>query len=108
MSNYRKKKSFLVLTLGKILEALGSGIGTGLVFCLSFSVPNNVSALWTKLKKTIMNHIPYLQHYNPRLVFFQNYLLGQSNFCVILDNRPRKVSRAARLTKRTMAKITKS
>ena len=55
-----------------------------------------------------MNHIPYLQHYNPLLVFFQNYLLGQSNFCVILDNRPRKVSRAARLTKRTMAKITKS
>jgi hypothetical protein len=33
---------FLVLTSGKFLEALGSGIGTSLVFCLSFSVSNNV------------------------------------------------------------------
>jgi hypothetical protein len=30
------------LTSEKFLEALGSGIGTGLVFCLSFSVLNNV------------------------------------------------------------------
>ena len=45
MSNYRKKKSFLVLTWGKFLEALGSGIGTGLVFCLSFSVSNNVHSV---------------------------------------------------------------
>ena len=37
-----KKKSFRFLTLGKFLEALGSGIGTGLVFCHSFSVSNNV------------------------------------------------------------------
>ena len=45
---------------------------------------------------------------NHRFVFFQKYLLGKSNFGVILDNRPRKVSRAVRLTKPTMAKITKS
>ena len=44
-SNYEKKKLFLVLTLGKFLEALGSGIGTGLVFCHSFSVSNNVNRL---------------------------------------------------------------
>ena len=37
-----EKKMFLVLTSGKFLEALGSGIGTGLVFCHSFSVSNNV------------------------------------------------------------------
>jgi hypothetical protein len=37
-----EKKMFLVLTSGKFLEALGSEIGTGLVFCLSFSVSNNV------------------------------------------------------------------
>ena len=41
-SNYEKKKSFLVLTLGKFLEALGSGIGTGSIFCLSFSLSNRV------------------------------------------------------------------
>ena len=33
---------FLVLTSGKFLEALGSEIGTGSVFCQSFSVSNNV------------------------------------------------------------------
>ena len=37
-----EKKLFLVLTSGKFLEGLGSGIGTGLVFCLSFSISNNV------------------------------------------------------------------
>ena len=39
-----KKKSFLVLTLGMFLEALGSGIGTCSIFCHSFSLSNNVSA----------------------------------------------------------------
>ena len=34
--------SFLVLSLGKFLEDLGSGIGTGSVFCHSFSVSNDV------------------------------------------------------------------
>ena len=42
-SNYEKKKSFLVLTSGKFLEALGRGIGTGSIFCLSFSLSNRVS-----------------------------------------------------------------
>ena len=37
-----KKNSFLVLTLGKFLEALGSGIGTVSIFCLSFSLSNRV------------------------------------------------------------------
>ena len=37
-----EKNALLVLTSGKFLEALGSRIGTGLVFCLSFSVSNNV------------------------------------------------------------------
>ena len=41
-SNYEKKISFLVLTLGKFLEALGSGIRTGSIFCLSFSLSNRV------------------------------------------------------------------
>ena len=39
-----KKKSFLGLTSGKFLEALGSGVGTGSIFCLSFSLSNNVVA----------------------------------------------------------------
>ena len=42
-SNYEKKNSFLVLTSGKFLEALGRGIGTGSIFCLSFSLSNRVS-----------------------------------------------------------------
>ena len=37
-----KKKLFLVLTSGKFLEALGSEIGTGSIFCLSFSLSNRV------------------------------------------------------------------
>ena len=41
-SNYEKKKSFLVLTSGKFLEALGSEIGTGSIFYLSFSLSNRV------------------------------------------------------------------
>ena len=41
-SNYRKKIVSFFLTLGKFLEALGSGIGTCLVFCHSFSLSNNV------------------------------------------------------------------
>ena len=36
---------FLVLKFGKFLEALGSGIGTSLVFFNSFSFLNNVSRL---------------------------------------------------------------
>ena len=40
---------FLVLTSGKFLEALGSGIRIDLDFCLSFSVSNIVSNLWYKL-----------------------------------------------------------
>ena len=43
-SNY-EKKMFLVLTSGKFLEALGNGIGTGSIFCLSFSLSNRVSQL---------------------------------------------------------------
>ena len=39
----KKKKSFFVLTSGKFLEALGSGIGTGSIFCLSFSLSNRVT-----------------------------------------------------------------
>ena len=39
---------FLVLTSGKLLAALGSGIGTGLVFCLSFSVLNNLYSVPSK------------------------------------------------------------
>ena len=42
-SNYEKKNPFLVLTSGKFLEALGSGIGTGSIFCLSFSLSNRVT-----------------------------------------------------------------
>ena len=30
------------MTSGKFLEALGSGIGTGSIFCLSFSLSNRV------------------------------------------------------------------
>ena len=45
-SNYEKKKSFLVLTSGKFLEALGNGIGTGSIFCLSFSLSNRVNWHW--------------------------------------------------------------
>jgi hypothetical protein len=37
-----KKKSFLVLTSGNFLEALGSRIGTGSISCLSFSLSNRV------------------------------------------------------------------
>ena len=40
----KKKISYLVLTLGKFLEALGSGIGTGSIFCLSFSLSNRVQS----------------------------------------------------------------
>ena len=36
------KKKFLVLESGKFLEALGSKIGTGSVFCHSFSFWDNV------------------------------------------------------------------
>ena len=45
LSSIMKKKSFLVLTSGKFLETLGSGIGTGSIFCLSFSLSNRVPVL---------------------------------------------------------------
>ena len=48
----KEKKSFLVLTSGKFLEALVSGIGTGSIFCLSFLLSNRV----VNLIKTI--HVP--------------------------------------------------
>ena len=46
-SNYEKKICFLflVLTLGKFLEALGSEIGTGSIFFLSFSLSNRVKCI---------------------------------------------------------------
>ena len=40
----KKKKMFLVLTSGKFLEPLGSGIGSGSIFCLSFSLSNRVAS----------------------------------------------------------------
>ena len=40
---WKKKDSFLVLTSGNFLEALGSRIGTGSIFCLSFWLSNRVS-----------------------------------------------------------------
>ena len=43
-SNYEKKK-ILVLTSGKFLEGLGSGIGTCSIFCLSFALSNRVLPL---------------------------------------------------------------
>ena len=38
----KTRKKILVLTSGKFLEALGSGISTGSVFCHSLSFSNNV------------------------------------------------------------------
>ena len=38
----KKKNSFPILTSGKFLEALGGEIGTGSIFCLSFSLSNRV------------------------------------------------------------------
>ena len=63
---------FIVLTSLKILEGLGSGIGTGLVFCLSFSVSINVItvsvihgylkkgtyAVWIAYHHLVLNFIP--------------------------------------------------
>jgi len=48
-SNYEKKESFPVLTSGRFLEALGSGIKTGSIFCLSFSLSNRVNIDGTTL-----------------------------------------------------------
>ena len=42
-----KKISLLVLTLGKFLEAVGRGIGTGSIFCLSFSLSNRVHTMYS-------------------------------------------------------------
>ena len=46
---------FLVLTLGKLLAALGNRIGTGSVFCPSFLFPNNVSywLVWVDINCTM-------------------------------------------------------
>ena len=38
-----KKKIVSCFDIGKFLEALGSGIGTGSIFCLSFSLSNRVT-----------------------------------------------------------------
>ena len=71
MSNYIQIfYSFLVLTSGKLLKALGSRIGTGLVFCLSFSVSNNVTyVIFTGYICTLMPIIKGMQGcYNTRLI----------------------------------------
>ena len=49
-----KRFLFLVLTLGKFLEALGSRIGTGSIFCLSFSLSNRVT--WVSLSLYLWHH----------------------------------------------------
>jgi hypothetical protein len=43
--------SFLVLTSGKFLEPLGSGIGSGSIFCLSFSLSNRVTIYLQMMKR---------------------------------------------------------
>ena len=50
-----EKMSFLVLTSGKFLEALGSAIGTSLVFCNSFSVSNNVMKLCNFINENLFS-----------------------------------------------------
>jgi len=52
----KKKESFLVLKSGKFLEALGGGIGTGSVFCLSFSLSNRVGCLLYQVPDKINNY----------------------------------------------------
>ena len=44
--------------LGKFLEALGSGIGTGSIFCLSFSLSNRVSKLDHGKLFSLCNRLP--------------------------------------------------
>ena len=88
-SNYRYFFSFLVLTSGKFVEALGSGIGTGSIFCLSFSLSNNVQInLQNSVNglglRVVINQKPYLitilhsqhQKLSGQLVYL---LLGQIN-----------------------------
>ena len=62
-----KKKSFLVLTSGKFLEALGSGIGTCLVFCLSFLFSNIVMYVQEilGLKSKLFRKWPLIQNGPP-------------------------------------------
>ena len=62
-----KKKSFLVLTSGKFLEALGSRIRTCSIFWYSFSLSNNVVGLLLKIQ-------------NSPLVFFLLCMRGVMNF----------------------------
>ena len=52
---------FLVLASGKFLEALGSGIGTGFVFCLLFSVSNNVEILCPKIQMPFKSYKLYTE-----------------------------------------------
>ena len=49
-----KKISFLVSTSGKFLEALGTGIGTGSIFCLSFSLSNRVRRDFEEGRKVVL------------------------------------------------------
>ena len=51
---------FLVLTSRKFLEALGSGIGTGLVICHSFSVSNNVVIFEEKFDSESVCTVPFV------------------------------------------------
>jgi hypothetical protein len=61
-----KKKMFLVLTSGKFLEALGSGIGTGSIFCLSFSLSNRVHYIGPK--KTFQHFSNFCRKKFPGLI----------------------------------------
>ena len=51
---------FLVLTSRKFQEALGSGIGTGLVFCHSFLVSNNVVIFEEKFDSESVCTVPFV------------------------------------------------
>ena len=69
-----KKKSFLVLTSGKFLEALGSGIGTGSIFCLSFSLSNRVSS---NLLLYLLRMYYEVEQYPTKGIFGQVIVEGQ-------------------------------
>ena len=68
------------LIQGKFLEALGSGIGTSLVFCHSFSVLNNVIMELPETSKTSPRWLPGSQFFFLK----DNAIQGQSNYCAIL------------------------
>ena len=70
MGLFYEKKSLLVLTSGNFLEALGSRIGTGSIFCLSFSLSNRVLGIRKfRFSKKV-----------------RNVLLINSNFVTFLEN----------------------